>query len=110
MKKSNIFAYAELEKLVGNLAQTNMPLKDQIVAQSAYLHIIDSRYLSDDLAPAWDGIRTRLGYSSAQVLKGQQLAKNTMLETMTKISEEECRDIIGQINQVFEGVKREFTS
>ncbi|MPR34700.1 hypothetical protein [Salmonirosea aquatica] len=110
MKKSNIFAYAELEKLVGNLLHAKSNLKEHIVAQAAYFHIIDSRYFSDELAPIWDEIRTKLGYSSTQALKGQQFLKNNMLEAMKKVSEEECREIIKQINQVFEGVKNEFNS
>ena len=108
MKKSNIFAYVELKKLVDSLNQPGRPVKETILTQVAYFHILDPAYFSDELAPEWMGIRTRLGYSAESAKKGQQFLKNTMLESVSKLSDKDFQEIAKGIKGVFFRLSNEF--
>lgn len=108
MKKSNIFAYVELKKLVDSLNQPERPVKEAILTQVAYFHILDPAYFSDDLAPEWKGIRDRLGYSSESATKGQQFQKNTVLESLTALTEADFQEIATRLKDIFYRLSREF--
>ncbi len=108
MKKSNIFAYMELKKLVDNLQHPHPSIKETIVTQAAYFHILDPKYFSDELAPEWTGIREKLGYSTTVALKGQQFLKNTMLSHVESITEKECQEIIQGIHKILSRLSHEF--
>lgn len=108
MKKSNIFAYVELKKLVESLNQPERPLKEMILTQVAYFHILDPMYFSDELAPEWVGIRDRLGYSSDNAKKGQQFLKNTMLDSLSDLTESDFQEIATRLKGIFKRLSIEF--
>jgi hypothetical protein len=104
MEKSNIFAYAELQKLILNLESPGSPLKKLIISQAAYSHILEPKYFSEPLAPRWESIRERMGYSEAQT---GQLLRSTVQAKMELLSEKECREITAKIKEIFEEIKAE---
>ncbi|MBU1822137.1 MAG: hypothetical protein KKG00_11595 [Bacteroidetes bacterium] len=108
MKKSNIFAYTELKKLIDNLNQSGRAPRESITSQAAYFHILDPRYFSEELAPEWAGIRQRLGYSPEQAQKGQLMLKSSMQQSIEQLTEAECRDLLAQLRRVYERLSAEF--
>ncbi len=108
MKKSNIFAYVELKKLVDSLNHPERPIKDMILGQVAYFHILDPMYFSDELAPEWVDIRDQLGYSAEHAKKGQQFLKSTMMESLRDLSESDFQDIASRLKGVFTKLSDEF--
>jgi hypothetical protein len=108
MKKSNIFAYTELKKLVDNLNQPGRAPRESIATQAAYFHILDPKYFSEELAPEWAGIRHRLGYSPEQAQKGQQMLKSSMQQSIEQLTDTECRDIMARLRKVYDRLSAEF--
>jgi hypothetical protein len=100
MAKSNLFAYVELKKLVENLNQSQGSLKESLLTQAAYFHILDPKYFSEELAPEWVDIRRRLGYTSEEALQGQQFLKNALQETIRTIPEAECREMVAKVKKL----------
>ncbi len=110
MKKSNIFAYIELKKLVDNLHHPSRALKENFVLQASYFHILDPKFFSEELSPEWNLLRTRLGYSPEKALQGQLVLKQSMRESIQSLSDAECRDIAARLSSLYARLGHEFDS
>lgn len=110
MKKSNIFAYIELSKLVEELKQSTSSekLKEKLKAQSAYFNIIEPRYFSDSLIPEWEGILSLTRQKGVRVDEEGNVISNAALNSIDSLSLSECQNLADKLNVLFEKVKNEF--
>lgn len=110
MKKSNIFAYIELTKLVDELKTSgeNGQIKQKLKSQSAYFNIIEPRYFSDDLVGDWEGILSAIKQKGVKTNEAGQVVSNAVSNTIDHLSEQECEVLAEKIRTVYDQVKREF--
>lgn len=111
MKRSNIFAYIELSKLVGELqmAGTSEKLKEKLKSQSAYFRILEPKYFSDSLTKDWEGILHVVKQNGVKVnVTGGKPLSNALYNTIEGFTYSECQILAEQIYAVFEKMKQEF--
>lgn len=110
MEKSNIFAYIELSKLVGELktANTSEKLKENLKSQSAYFNIIHPKYFSDSLMNEWEGIIFMIKQRGIIVDEEGKATSNAMHIIIENLSYTECQMLANQIYGVFENLQKEF--
>jgi hypothetical protein len=110
MKKSNIFAYIELSKLVEELKQTTSgeKLKEKLKTQSAYFSIIETRYFSDSLISEWESILSLTRQKGARVDEAGNVISNATLNSIDSLTLTECQTLANQLHAIFEKVEKEF--
>lgn len=110
MKKSNIFAYIELSKLVDELKMvgTSEKLKEKLKAQSAYFNIIEPRYFSESLVGEWEGILYLARQKGARKDDEGKVISNAISNTIENLSYNECQKLVDQVFILHEKVSREF--
>ena len=110
MKKSNIFAYIELSKLVEELklAGTSDKLKEKLKAQSAYFSIIEPRYFSESLVGEWEGIVYLTKEKGTRVDEDGKVISNAIYNTIENFTTSECQKLVEKVYEVYEKVKKEF--
>jgi hypothetical protein len=110
MKKSNIFAYIELSKLVDELRLPGATekLKEKLKAQSAYFSIIEPRYFSDSLVHEWEGIVSLLKQKGARVDENGKVVSSAVRNTIDSLTSTECERLVDRVFQLHEKVKKEF--
>ena len=110
MKKSNIFAYIELLKLVDELkeAAANDKLKEKLKAQAAYFNIIEPRHFSEPLIPEWEAILAVSKQKGPVVDQEGKVISNAISNTIDGFTNKECQILADQIYTLFEKVKKEF--
>ena len=110
MKKSNIFAYIELTKLVEEL---NVPadsgeLKQKLKSQSAYFNIIEPRYFSEELIGEWESILSSIKQKGVKTNDSGQVISNAVSNTIDQLTDRECQALVSKIQMVYSQVKQEF--
>jgi len=110
MKKSNIFAYIELTKLVDELKASDAAgqLKQKLRSQSAYFNIIEPRYFSEALISDWEGILNVIKQKGAKVNEEGKVVSNAVSNTIDHLSDRECEVLVHQVYSLYDQVKREF--
>ena len=110
MKKSNIFAYIELSKLVGELqtAGTTEKLKEKLKSQSAYFNIIEPKYFSDSLINEWEGILYMIKQRAARVDESAKIGLNAIYSTIDSLTYTECQMLADQVYNLYDKIKKEF--
>ncbi|PWJ57151.1 hypothetical protein CLV98_10871 [Dyadobacter jejuensis] len=110
MKKSNIFAFIELSKLVAELKSIQQPqeLKEKLKSQSAYFNILESRYFSDPLVAEWQEILKLVKRNEAVVDQQGRVVVNAVTNSLDHLSLQECEGLSKQIVAIFEKVRQEF--
>jgi hypothetical protein len=110
MKKSNIFAYIELQKLVDELQQATATgkLKEKLKTQAAYFNIIEPRHFSEPLIPAWEAILAASKQKGPAVDQEGNVISNAVSNTIEGFTGKECQSLADQVYALFEKVKQEF--
>ena len=110
MKKSNIFAYIELSKLVEELgrAGTSEKLKEKLKSQSAYFNIIEPRFFSESLIQEWEGILYYTKQKGVRVDEEGRVVSNAIANTIESFTYNECQKLVDQVFVLYEKVKKEF--
>ncbi|CAG4991025.1 hypothetical protein DYBT9275_00661 [Dyadobacter sp. CECT 9275] len=110
MKKSNIFAYIELSKLVEELrsAYDSGRLKDKLKSQAAYFNIIEPRYFSDASISEWEAVLDLIRQKGARTDEQGKVVLNAVSNTIDHLSEKECMVLADKVYFVFDKVKKEF--
>lgn len=110
MKKSNIFAFIELSKLVQEIQPYTDPvqLKSKLKSQAAYFNIIDPKYFSEDLYQEWKDIQWMASRHGRKMTDSGELLLNSNQHTFDLFSEPECVDFKKRICFLFEKVQKEF--
>ncbi|WP_138483095.1 hypothetical protein [Dyadobacter bucti] len=109
MKKSNIFAYIELTKLVEELkTSASEKLKQKLRSQSAYFNIIEPRYFSEDLINEWENILTILKQKGAKVNEDGKVISNAISNTIDNLTDKECQAVVERVYTLYDKVKVEF--
>ena len=109
MKKSNIFAYIELTKLVEELRVSNTSghLKQKLKSQSAYFNIIEPRYFSDSLIGEWEQILSIIKQRGVKVNEEGKVVSNAVSNTIEQFSDRECEVLVDKVYSLYDQVKRE---
>ena len=110
MKKSNIFAYIELTKLVDELKSSPEAgrLKQKLKSQSAYFNIIEPRYFSEGLVGEWESILSVIKQKGAKMNEEGKVVSNAVSNTIDQLSDRECQVLVDKIEGVYAQVKKEF--
>ena len=110
MKKSNIFAYIELTKLVEELkvSSASGQLKQKLKSQSAYFNIIEPRYFSDSLINEWEGILSLIKQKGVKVNEEGKVVSNAVSNTIDQLSDRECEVLVHKVYSLYDQVKQEF--
>jgi hypothetical protein len=110
MKKSNIFAYIELTKLLEELKAPGEPglLKQKLKSQSAYFNIIEPRYFSDSLIEEWETVLSIIRQKGAKTDEEGKVISNAVSNTIDHLSEKECQLLVDKIETIYTQVKKEF--
>lgn len=110
MKKSNIFAYIELSKLVEELrvATNSGKLKERLIAKAAYFNIIEPRYFSDATVDEWEAIQSLIKQKGVKMDEDGRIVLNEVSNTIYHFSENECNSLASKVYFIFEKVKEEF--
>ncbi|MCE6990460.1 hypothetical protein [Dyadobacter sp. CY323] len=110
MKKSNIFAYIELTKLVDELKSSSEAgkLKQKLKSQSAYFNIIEPRYFSEGLVGEWESILSVIKQKGAKTNEEGKVVSNAVSNTIDQLSDKECEVLVDKIRVVYDQVRKEF--
>ena len=109
MKKSNIFAYIELTKLVEEVeTSASEKLRQTLKSQSAYFNIIEPRYFSEDLISEWENILSVVKQKGAKVNDEGKVISNAISNTIDYLSDKECQLIVERVYNLYHKVKVEF--
>ncbi|WP_025762427.1 hypothetical protein [Dyadobacter tibetensis] len=110
MKKSNIFAFIELSKLVAEISKAENPaqLKQKFKSQSAYFNILESRYFSDGLVPEWEAILKLIQKKEALVDESGRVIMNATANSLDHFTDQECKNLANKISALFQKVEKEF--
>ena len=111
MKKSNIFAYVELSKLVEELkhAGSSEKLKEKLKAQSAYFNIIEPRYFSENLVSEWEGILYLTKQKGARTDEEGKVITNAIYNTIESFNNTECQKLVDKLYSLYDKVQSEFS-
>jgi len=107
MKKSNIFVYIELSKLVESLTTNVLLSKQHLKAQAGYFQLIPSRYFSDNLYPEWESICNIVKHKGPKKDESGRIIQNAVANTIDQMSPQECVAVANRILLLFEKVKAE---
>ncbi|SDE27372.1 hypothetical protein SAMN04487996_104227 [Dyadobacter soli] len=108
MKKSNIFAFIELTKLVEELKVDQSKLRQKLKSQSAYFNIIEPRYFSEGLVGEWESILTVIKQKGAKVNEEGRIVSNAVSNTIDHLSDHECHSLVERVQTIYDSVKKEF--
>lgn len=108
MKKSNIFAFIELTKLVDELNGDQAKLRQKLKSQSAYFNIIEPRYFSDGLVKEWESILAVVKQKGAKVNEEGRVVSNAVSNTIDHLSDKECQVLVERVNTIYDQVRKEF--
>ena len=110
MKKSNIFAYIELSKLVEELSASADParIKQKLKSQSAYFNILEPRYFSDVTVEDWEDILITIKQKGARTDEEGKVVSNAVSNTIDHLTDRECQAIVEKIHTVYSQVRKEF--
>jgi hypothetical protein len=110
VKKSNVFAFIELSKLVETLKNDSRHpnLKEKLKSQSSYFNIIDAKYFSDGLTEEWIDLQktaTRMG-----IMRDEAgfVIMNAVRHTIENMTDAECATLVDRIYSIADKVKKEF--
>lgn len=110
MKKSNIFAYVEVSKLVETLQSSASPIKETLKSQAAYFNIIDPKYFSDRLVTDWTAILDSVKQHGPVIDAEGKVIMNAISNTIEKMSENECTRLKNEVLSLHEKLKKEYGS
>lgn len=108
MKKSNIFAFIELTKLVEELKVDESKLRQKLKSQSAYFNIIEPRYFSEGLIGEWESILTVVKQKGAKVNEEGRIVSNAVSNTIDHLTDNECQLLVERVHSVYDSVRKEF--
>lgn len=108
MKKSNIFAFIELTKLVEELKVDQSKLRQKLKSQSAYFNIIEPRYFSEGLVGEWESILRVIKQKGAKVNEEGRVVSNAVSNTIDHLSDKECLSLVERVNSIYDSVRKEF--
>jgi hypothetical protein len=110
MKKSNIYAYTELTKLVEELqaSSTAGKLKEKLMSQYAYFNIIEPRYFSEALLGEWESILSLIKYKGARLDEEGKVVANEVRNTIDHLTDRECQILMDKVYVLYDKVKEEY--
>lgn len=108
MKKSNIFAFIELTKLVNELKGDQSKLRQKLKSQSAYFNIIEPRYFSDGLVGEWESILSMIRQKGARVNEEGRVVSNAVSNTIDHLTDNECLSLVERVHSIYDSVRKEF--
>lgn len=108
MKKSNIFAFIELSKLVDELKVDQSRLRQKLKSQSAYFNIIEPRYFSEGLVGEWESILTTIKQKGAKTNEEGRVVSNAVSHTIDHLSDHECQLLVDRVKSIYDSVRKEF--
>lgn len=110
MKKSNIYAYTELTKLVGELKSSSATgqLKEKLMSQYAYFNIIEPRYFSETLLHEWENILSIIKHKGARLDEEGKVVANAVRNTIDHLTERECQVLVDKVYAIYEKVRGEY--
>ena len=109
MKKSNIFAYIELNKLVEELTSIipDAP-KTKLKAQSAYFSIIEPKYFSNKLVNEWNEILGILKYNGPTLSRNGMVIYNEIGAMIDTLTDAQCEEIADRVLVLHSKLMQEF--
>lgn len=108
MKKSNIFAFIELTKLVEELKVDQSKIRQKLKSQSAYFNIIEPRYFSERLVGEWESILTVVKQKGAKVNEEGRVVSNAVSNTIDHLTDHECVLLVERVHSIYDSVRKEF--
>lgn len=112
MKKSNIFAFIELSKLVTALTNQNAAVqtscKDQLMRNSSFFNFIESKYFSDDLRPEWDQILAIVSAMGPKRDEDGFMVMNRFNHTIHELADQDCEKLVDRLVLLQQRVKEQF--
>lgn len=108
MKKSNIFAFIELTKLVEELKVDQSKLRQKLKSQSAYFNIIEPRYFSEGLVGEWESILAVVKQKGAKVNEEGRIVSNAVSNTIDHLTDHECVSLVERVHSIYDSVRKEF--
>jgi hypothetical protein len=110
MKKSNIFAYVEVSKLVESLKTSASPIKETLKSQAAYFNIIDPKYFSDKLVADWTVILDLVKQHGPLLDAEGKVISSAIAHSIENMDEKECEKLKALVLSLHEKLKKEFGS
>ncbi|MBE9462215.1 hypothetical protein ACFP1I_13330 [Dyadobacter subterraneus] len=108
MSKSNIFVYTELSKLTASLTNLSGGIKQQLKSQAGYFNIITPKYFSENLMGEWENITGKIRKDGPSIGPDGQIRANAIINTIDRMSQQECIALTNQVISLYEKVKQEF--
>lgn len=108
MSQSNIFVYTELAKLTAGLSTLSGSLKQQLKSQAGYFNIITPKYFSQNLVSEWENITQQIRKYGPSIDSEGKIQTNAILNTIDKMSQQECIVLSNRVSSLYEKVKLEF--
>lgn len=108
MSQSNIFVYTELAKLTEGISAFRGNLKQQLKSQAGYFNIITPKYFSQNLVSEWENITLQIRKYGPSIGADGKIQANAIINTIDKMSQQECIALSNQVSSLYEKVKLEF--
>lgn len=108
MKKSNIFAFVEVSKLVETLKASASPVKETLKSQAAYFNIIDPKYFSDALVGDWAVILDMVKQHGPLLDAEGKVISNAVANTIEKMNETDCDKLKTLVFSLHDKLKKEY--
>ncbi|MCF0055117.1 hypothetical protein [Dyadobacter sp. CY356] len=108
MHQSNIFVYTELSKLSAGLSTVGEQVKQNLKSQAGYFNIITPKYFSDSLIGEWEDITGQIKKYGPSIGSDGLIRANAIINTIDKMSSQECIALTNQVLSLYEKVKLEF--
>lgn len=108
MKRSNIFAYIELSKLVNELTLDINMTKSKLLSQCSYFKIIPLNMLSDALALEWEAICEKAKQKGPRYNEDGQIIANEFKNTIDQMNNHQCLELTMQIFSIHKKIVSEF--
>jgi hypothetical protein len=86
-KKSNIYVFVELSRIIQKLDTNKDQLKSTLAEQAVYFHLINPKDLSNSLAPDWIAICHYVGFDGIASISNASKMKTPIREKVSQFTE-----------------------
>jgi len=97
-KKSNIYVYVELTRLIQKLETDKKKL--QLVDLAAYFHLINPKDLSTSLAPDWIAVLNFVGFDSSVRISNAEMMQAPIRERVNRFKQEDFEKLMAMLHDL----------
>lgn len=99
-KKSNIYVYVELSRLIRKLETEKQDIRDTLVNQAAYFHLINPKDLSIAIASDWLSILNFIGFDGSVGISDAKMTKAPIREKVSQFTQSDIEKLMAMLHNL----------